>query len=96
MSLIIGYLHPFSNGMCTYRNGDVGWYVNGILHREDGPAFITIEETKFWYINNQRHRIDGPAVEYVDGTKMWYINGEQIDCKTNEEFLRIVKLRAFW
>jgi hypothetical protein len=56
----------------TYSNGDKIWYLNGKLHREDGPA-----------------------CEYFNGAKYWYIHGEWIECKDNEEFLRIIKLMVF-
>ena len=76
--------------------GHKRWYLNGQYHREDGPAVESPNGDKWWYINSQLHREDGPAIEYIDGTKYWYLNGKQIDCKTNEEFLRLVKLKAFW
>lgn len=44
----------------------------------------------------QFHREDGPALEYFDGTKIWYFHGKWIDCSTQEEFLKIIKLRMFW
>jgi hypothetical protein len=28
-----------------------------------------------------------------DNTEYWYINGDPIDCKDNDEFLRIVKMK---
>ena len=45
---------------------------------------------------NQYHREDGPAIEWANGTKWWYFRGEQIICKTNEEFLKLMKMKAFW
>jgi len=54
------------------------WYVNGELHREDGPAVEEANGTKCWYINGNRHRIDGPAIEYYDGSECWYINNEKM------------------
>jgi hypothetical protein len=50
------------------------WYLNGKLHREDGPAIENSDGTKRWYLNGKMHRTDGPAVEYVSGTKEWYFN----------------------
>ncbi len=50
---------------------------------------------KFWHLNFSLHREDGPAVERAEGTKKWFYKGKKIDCKDNEEFLRIVKLMAF-
>jgi hypothetical protein len=74
------------------------WYKEGtnILHREDGPAVEDFDRAKFWYINNRLHREDGPAVEYASGDKFWWIDGKLIDCQTQEEFERLVKLKAFW
>ena len=59
-------------------NGDKHWYLNGKLHREDGPACEYADGTKYWYLNDERHREDGPAVECADGDKLWYLNGKQL------------------
>ena len=75
--------------------GDKFWYLNGKLHREDGPAIERVDGTKKWLLNNKYHREDGPAAEYVDGSKFWYYYGKPINCKDNQEFLRMVKLMAF-
>jgi hypothetical protein len=48
---------------------------------------------KRYWKNNLLHREDGPAIEYFDGEKHWFLNDEGIICKTNEEFLRIVKYK---
>jgi len=71
------------------------WYKNNKLHREDGPAVEYSTGNKKWYINGLLHRVDGPAVEH-DGTKYWYLNGEEIKCSTQEEFERLLRLKAFW
>lgn len=76
-------------------NGDKIWYKNGTIHREDGPAF-EITARKEWYFYGELHRIDGPAIECDDGAKYWYLYGERINCKTQEEFLRLMKLKMFW
>ena len=56
------------------------------------------------YLNEERrlHRIDGPAMDrnncshsYHDPNE-WWINGQRLDVKTNEEFLQLMKLKAFW
>ena len=51
-----------------------------------------------FYLNDkgQLHREDGPACEYSNGYKVWYLNGKFIDCKDQEEFLRLFKMKAFW
>jgi len=58
-------------------DGSKEWYLNGKLHREDGPAIEYADGTKTWYLNDQLHREDGPAIEWADGTKSWFLNGTE-------------------
>ena len=51
------------------------WYLNGKLHREDGPAVEYLDGTKEWHRNGELHREDGPAIEWWDGETWWYQNG---------------------
>ena len=51
------------------------WYLNDLLHREDGPAVEYPSGLKCWYLNGNLHREDGPALEHADGLKVWYLNG---------------------
>ena len=67
--------------MSEYRvdvdtDGTKSWYLNGKLHREDGPAVEYAIGTKSWYLNGKIHCEDGPAVEYANGDKSWYLNGK--------------------
>ena len=62
----------------VYADGTKHWFLNGKLHREDGPAVELANGTKSWYLNGKYHREDGPAVERADGTKEWYLNGKLI------------------
>jgi len=65
-------------------NGTKRWYLNGNLHRENGPAIEYADGTKCWYLNGKRHREDinpetgltCPAIEYANGYKEWYLNGK--------------------
>jgi hypothetical protein len=57
-------------------SGNRVWYLNGKLHREDGPAIEYPNGDKWWYLNGKYHRTDGPAVEYANVYKAWWINGE--------------------
>ncbi len=52
------------------------WYINGKLHREDGPAIIYPNGGEDWYINGKLHREDGPAAIFPDGIQKWYINDQ--------------------
>ena len=54
---------------CTLYN------LNGLLHREDGPAIEHKDGTKEYFINGKRHRQDGPAVIDFDGNEMYWVNG---------------------
>lgn len=63
-----------TNGKIKFHNG-YKWYLNGKLHREDGPAIEFSDGTKKWFLNGQLHRINGPAIEYPNGSKYWYLNG---------------------
>ena len=59
-----------------YSNGDKYWYLNGNLHREDGPAVERANGHKSWFLNGKYHREDGPAIEWTNGSKSWYLNDE--------------------
>jgi hypothetical protein len=65
-------------------------------HRLDGPAIEYSDGSKAWLINGRFHRIDGPAIDQSDGTKEWYYDGNKIDCSSQEEFEKLIKLKAFW
>lgn len=64
-------------------NGDKEWYLNGKLHREDGPAIEYSNGYKACYLGGKLHREDGPAIERANGDKFWYINDKRL---TEEEF----------
>jgi hypothetical protein len=75
--------------------GDQFWYDdNHVPHRDDGPAIIynNFDKSTYWIKHGKYHRLDGPAI--FDQDPQWWIEGIRINCSTNEEFLRIVKLKA--
>ena len=37
----------------VYPSGHKEWYLNGKLHREDGPAVEYADGTKSWYLNGK-------------------------------------------
>jgi hypothetical protein len=39
------------SGRYEYENGAVGYYLNGKIHRLDGPAIIAADGREFWWIN---------------------------------------------
>jgi hypothetical protein len=72
----------------TCEDGSVRYYLDGVPHREDGPAIEHSNGTKSYHLHGRFHRIDGPAVEYADGRKSFYINGVKYD---EEKFWTEVK-----
>jgi hypothetical protein len=87
---------PNGGELREYFNGNKWWFLNDKLHREDGHAVEGGDGYKSWYINGKRHREDGPAIEGYNGSKEWWINGELLLCKTQKQFLQLMKLKAFW
>ena len=64
----------------------------------DIPGFH-IEENDFYkiyFLDGKVHREDGPAIDDNDGTKGWYLRDKRINCITQEEFERLMRLKAFW
>jgi hypothetical protein len=56
--------------------GNKFWYLNGLRHREDGPAMEWANGNKSWWRNGDLHREDGPAVEFPNGDKEWWLNNK--------------------
>lgn len=75
--------------------GDKYYYKNNELHREDGPAIDCVNGFQAWFLEGVRHREDGPAVIF-DDNKFWYFRGKPIDCESQEEFDKAIRLRLFW
>jgi hypothetical protein len=57
-------------------DGTQAWWLNGRLHREDGPAEIFPNGTQAWCIHGNKHRTDGPALIWADGRKTWWLNDQ--------------------
>ena len=59
-------------------NGIREWYLNGKLHRDDGPAVEGANGYRAWWLHGELHREDGPAVERADGTREWWLDDEEL------------------
>ena len=74
-----GILPKQLNGYYEYKTlfGDIvkEYWVNGKLHREDGPARSYSSGTYYWFLNGKLHRLDGPAIILLDGCKKYYQYG---------------------
>jgi len=65
------------NGLIVDSFGDKRYFLNDLLHREDGPAIECPNGDKSWWKNGNLHREgDLPAIEYSDGDKFYYVHGE--------------------
>jgi len=77
--------------ICYYENGNIKreyYFINGKLHRNDGPAEIWYYENgnikeEHYYKNNKRHRENSPAIIYYDKDsnierEYYYINDKEI------------------
>jgi len=70
--------------------------VNLAVKNNQPTCQISKYGTKRWILNGKLHREDGPAIEYVNGPKYWWYHGERILCSSQEEFERLLKLKALW
>jgi hypothetical protein len=89
-------LHRLDGPAQEYFSGTKYWYQNGLCHRLDGPAIECVNGNKAWYQYGLRHRVDGPAIKCIDCYKEWYYEDQKIDCNSQEEFERYIKLKLFW
>ena len=69
-------------------NGTRWWYLNGKLHRVDGPAVECADGSSSWWLNGNLHRVDGPAVEWHTGSRQWFLNDVEY---TEEDFNKKTK-----
>jgi hypothetical protein len=77
-----GFLVHLVNGKKHKRDGPAvigdrgieGWFINNMLHRDDGPA-QTGKISRSWYKRGKLHRIGGPAIVGKSGSKFYYIDG---------------------
>ena len=70
-----------SNNPVIDADGTQVWWVDGKLHRIDGPAIIHADGSQQWRVDDKLHRIDGPAIIGADGSQEWYVKDRNI---TNE------------
>jgi hypothetical protein len=61
------------------EDGNVYYYSDHRLHREDGPAIIFTTGTEHWYYNGKLHRDGAPAIVYKDNKNhwIWYKHGKR-------------------
>ena len=70
-----------------------GWYKDGELHREDGPAYRH-KNSKFWFLEGKLHRLDGPAVDATGHPKEYWINGQKWSPKNYKKEIERMKRKG--
>lgn len=69
-------LHRTNGPAVVTPDGDLLYYQNGCLHREnDLPAVERDDGTRKWFYHGIPHRLTGPAIIYPDGRKQYFILG---------------------
>jgi hypothetical protein len=66
-------------GWITDSEGVSYCYLDGLLHREDGPAITHPDGRKIWYLHGKLHREDGPATVYPTGFVFWFLHGKRVE-----------------
>lgn len=61
----------------THPDGSKAWYRNGLLHREDGPAFICNDGKESWYRHGRLHREGGEPAVISNEEKGWWLFGKR-------------------
>ena len=84
------------NGIYEVEDWGTFHYLNGNLHRNDGPACEYLNGDRIYYLNGKKHRLDGPAVSYFTNSNpryniffKFYIDGKQY---SKEEFDKVAYL----
>lgn len=62
--------------------------IDGLFHRERGPAIIYSNGLRVWCKDGVSHREGAPAVFLADGEKLWCLNGENLDEKIYWETIK--------
>ena len=82
------------NGIYEVENTGIFHYLNGKLHREEGPAESYIDGYKSWYINGELHRLDGPAIKW-NGYYEYWIKDKQYSKKEFDKVAYLYKNGLF-
>jgi hypothetical protein len=68
----------------VYASGNKSWYLNGQLHREDGPAIEYVDGHKSWYLDNvwytkSQHKAEMKRRKNTLNGKVVTIEGKQYE-----------------
>lgn len=65
-------------GKATFEGGLIGFYYEGKLHCDDGPALIYPNGDKCFYKQGLPHNAEGPAVIKASGENFYYLEGQKL------------------
>ena len=68
-------------------------YLNGKLHRTDGPAVEYADGSKEWWLDGKKNRLDGPAIDHANGRKEWWIAGQRLLEEQFDTFCRKIEIK---
>lgn len=86
------------DGPAIYNNNDhEEWRIHNLIHRVGGPAKIFRGRVEYYQLG-MLHRLDGPAVIFnpIEQQWLWWYKGIIVDCHSQSEFDRILKLKFLW
>ncbi len=103
-----GNLHKEDGPAIEFEDGSFSWYYHGVIHNPNGIAVKNVNIVDSWFQNGKLHRLDGPAIIYYSvgvpndhlmepkiKLMYWHLNGKAINCSSQEEFERLIKLKSF-
>ena len=67
----------------TYHG--VFYWVDGKLHRTNGPAIAWSNGEQSYWINDKLHRLDGPAVTWDNGEEFYFVDNKEV---SKEDFYK--------
>ncbi len=71
-----------SESICKVDHiGTRRWYLDGHVHREDGPAVIYLNGEEWWCQQSKIHREGGPAYTNNNGQIEWWLDHETYTLK---------------
>ena len=75
------------NGMIVDEDGTKRWYLDGELHREDGPAIVRANGEEFWYRNGRPHKEFGTTYVFtVRGVTIFSVFCDKGVCAKTSNF----------
>lgn len=91
------FLHREDGPAIEWFDGRKDWYCHGSLHREGGPAVEWADGSYHWFKHGKLHREDGPAAysRHLNQYE-WRIDNKKLNCSSQEEFEKLIRLKAFW